>query len=67
MKLLDDVKNAPKWWSMRLMAIAALVEVLPQAVPYWSGIIPGDVEKYLTAVLITLAMVARVVKQELKK
>lgn len=65
MQLLDDAKNAPKWWSMRLMAVAAIAEGLQQVVPAWSGLLPGNTEQYLTATLVTLAMLARVIKQEL--
>jgi hypothetical protein len=64
MKLVDDKHKAHKWWSMRLMAAAAVFEGLRAVVPAWAGILPEGWDVIISAILITAAMIARLVKQE---
>ena len=64
MKLVNDKSKAHKWWSMRLMAAAAVFEGLRAIVPIWGGFLPPVWAEGVTAVLITAAMLARLVKQE---
>lgn len=64
MKLVAGSKEAHKWWSMRLMAAAAVFEGLRAVVPAWSGVLPEGWDVIISAVLITAAMLARLIKQE---
>jgi hypothetical protein len=64
MKLVDGSKTSHKWWSMRLMAAAAIFEGLRAVVPSWAGILPEGWDVIISAILITAAMIARLIKQE---
>ena len=64
MKLVDDKRKAYKWWSMRLMAAAAILEGMRAVVPAWSGVLPEGWDTVISAILITGAMASRLIKQE---
>ena len=72
MELIDNAKEAPKMWSVRLgggALLAALVQLglsadaLNAALPLWAGLIPESALGYVSALLGTAAIIARVIKQ----
>lgn len=67
MKLIDDVRNVPKFWSVRLAVLSAALSAAELALPMLSQSIPPGVFGALSMVLAISAAVARTVKQEALK
>ena len=64
MHLHKDWKNLLKRaWSVRLMALAGLLTGLEAILPLWVDSIPRSTFSIASVVVITLAMVARLVAQ----
>lgn len=64
MKLVDDARKGAKWWSVRLWVVAILCQGLAQALPLWSNLVSPEVLSGVGAVIGTLGLVARFIKQE---
>ena len=65
MKLERGSRYGYKCWSVRFMGLALVAETAQQLVPVWSEFMPDRVENLITASLVTLAIVARFIHQEL--
>lgn len=64
MKLVDDVKDIWRWWSMRLMGLALAWPMVWGQLPQDAkNMIPAWVEPWVPASLILAAMIARPIKQ----
>lgn len=67
--LVDDWCLAWRFWSMRLIAIAAFLSAWPESFLYLYFFVPGDLQPLLparTTVIVTclvLAFIARIIKQ----
>jgi len=64
MKLIDDVRNAPKFWSIRLSVLAAALSSMEATMPLFRGTLPDGTFAVLSMVVAMAAVVARTVKQE---
>ena len=64
MKLIDDVKDAPQFWSLRLSVVAAALSAVEVALPLFETVVPTGVFASLSMLVAVAAAVARVVKQE---
>ena len=64
MKLIDDVKNAPRFWSVRLAALSAALTAVELTLPMFSQVVPTGVFASLSMVVAIGAAVARTVKQD---
>ena len=53
MKLVDDARKGPKWWSVRLWVVALLCQGLAQALPLWSDLVAPEVLRGVGAALGT--------------
>ncbi|WP_430010338.1 hypothetical protein [Methylophaga lonarensis] len=65
MKLVKNWKQCPRWWSVRLGFAALMFEAGQIVLPEWIGILPEPYADTITAILITGAIFARVIKQEI--
>ena len=64
MKLIDDVKNAPRFWSVRLAVLSAALTAVELTLPMFSQVVPNGVFASLSMLVAIGAAVARTVKQE---
>jgi len=69
-ELIDDWRDAWRFWSVRLMAAAAFIASWPESFLYLYNLVPGDLQPLLparttvVALCLLLAFVARIVKQK---
>jgi len=63
-KLIDDVKNAPRFWSVRLAVLSAALTAVELTLPMFSQVVPNGVFASLSMLVAIGAAVARTVKQE---
>jgi hypothetical protein len=61
MKLVENAKEAWRWWSMRLIGLALIWEGLP---PEAVAVIPEPYRHYITLALLVGAGLGRMVKQK---
>lgn len=64
MKLIDDAKNAPRFWSVRLAVLSAALTAVELTLPMFSQVVPPGVFASLSMMVAIGAAVARTVKQE---
>lgn len=64
MKLIEDVKNMPKFWSVRLAVLSAALSAVELALPMFSQSVQPGVFAGLSMVVAVSAAVARTIKQE---
>lgn len=67
MKLIDDVRNARKFWSIRLAVLSAALSAAELALPMLSQTIPQGVFASISMLVAVSAAVARTIKQEALK
>ena len=64
MKLVPDAKQSWKWYSQRMMAIAALLPfVWEQMPPDLKQAVPDSVMPYVVAAILVTGMIGRVIDQ----
>ena len=64
MKLVPNAASAPRWFSMRIMALIAALQVAWETLPPDAlALIPADWRGYITIGLVVLAMIGRVIDQ----
>jgi hypothetical protein len=64
MKLVPNARLAWRWFSMRLLALAATAQIAWETLPPEAlAIIPVDWRGYITLGLVLLAMVGRLIDQ----
>jgi hypothetical protein len=64
MKLVPNAAAAPRWFSMRIMALIAALQVAWETLPPDAlAIIPPDWRGYITLGLVVLAMIGRLIDQ----
>lgn len=64
MKFVEDIKDAWKWFSVQLMAVALVWETLPEDIKVQVYVfIPDAVEPHITSALVLAALFGRFVKQ----
>jgi len=66
-KLIEDVKNAPKFWSVRLAVLSAALTAIELTLPMFSQVVPQGVFAGLSMAVAVSAAVARTIKQEALK
>jgi membrane protein implicated in regulation of membrane protease activity len=64
MKLIDDIKDAPKFWSVRLAIVSAAFSALEVSLPMFRTEVEPGTFAILSALVAVLAAVARTIKQE---
>jgi hypothetical protein len=73
MKLIDNIGQAHRLWSVRLGTAGATLggleamdatEALQAILPLWEGLLPANVFGILSAITMTAAVLARVIKQD---
>lgn len=65
MKLVDDAKQAWRWFSVQAMALALAIQGAWEVIPAdMKASIPPQYVSYLTAGLLVFGIVGRVVKQK---
>lgn len=66
MNFVEDIRNAAKWWSMRFLILAGVVQASWQEMPpEVLAVIPQDWRGWITFGLIVAAAISRVIKQDL--
>lgn len=64
MKLIDDVRNARKFWSIRLAVLSAVLSAIEVGLPLFSQVVPVGVFAGLSMLVAVASAVARTIKQE---
>jgi len=64
MKLIDDIKDAPKFWSLQLSLLAAMLSAMEATMPLFRGTLPDGTFAIASAIVAVLAAGARTIKQE---
>lgn len=64
MKLVPEVRQASKLWSIRLAAVSAALAAAEASLPLWGDILPNGIFAGLSSVVAIAAAVARVIRQE---
>lgn len=64
MKLIDDIKDAPKFWSLQLALLAAMLSAMEATMPLFRGTLPDGTFAIASAIVAVLAAGARTIKQE---
>lgn len=64
MKFVEDIKDAWKWFSVQLMAVALVWETLPEDIKAQVYVfVPDVIEPHITSALVLAALFGRFVKQ----
>lgn len=61
--LVPGWRRCYRWFSIQLLALAALAEAMQELVPVWYDLLPLAIQPYVTPTLVTLAMIGRLIKQ----
>lgn len=64
MKLIPNIENAHRLWSVRLAVASAALGALEAALPAWEGVLPDGLFAALSITAAVGAAVARVIRQE---
>lgn len=64
MKLIPEVRQASKLWSIRLAVASAVLAALEASLPLWGDVLPDGIFAGLSSSVAIAAAVARVVRQE---
>lgn len=67
LRLVDDWRRSPRWWSTRLSALLTALSALQMIMSVWEAAVPPQVFYVVTAMLGTWIIVARVLKQHFEE